>query len=248
MALHSGIERARLLSVLALAAGIAAGCGSSSSSAPPGISLSLTAPSYHATVGVPTIDVLGSVDPGTAIVRVNRARARVAQGAFNSPVTLHRGLNRIRIVATADGFKQATVSLKLRYHPRAGANPLPAVHHRFKSFTARANHDCAVADGALELLPAPTTETTKVQYLARLVPIQARLDAQLAAITPPRATAAAYADLIHALQRGLDADSRELDDIQAGDLSNMTVQLRRFERSEQKVGRQARALGLRECS
>ncbi len=237
-----------MLSVLALAAGIAAGCGSSSPSAPPGISLSLTAPSYHATVGVPTIDVLGSVDPGTAVVRVNHARARVAQGAFNSPVTLHRGLNRIRIVATADGFKRATVSLKLRYHPRAGANPLPAVHHRFKSFSARANHDCAVADGALELLPAPTTETTKVQYLARLVPIQARLDVQLAAVTAPRAKAAAYADLIHALQRGLDADSRELDDIQAGDLSNMTVQLRRFERLESKVGRRARALGLRECS
>ena len=100
----------------------------------------------------------------------------------------------------------------------------------------------------LELLPAPTTETTKVQYLARLVPIQARLDAQLAAITAPRAKAAAYADLIHALQRGLEADSRELDDIQAGDLSNMTVQLRRFERLESKAGRQSRALGLRECS
>ena len=233
MALHSGIERARLLSVLALAAGIAAGCGSSSPSAPPGISLSLTAPSYHATVGVPTIDVLGSVDPGTAVVRVNHARARVAQGAFNSPVTLHRGLNRIRIVATADGFKQATVSLKLRYHPRAGANPLPAVHHR-SSPSGAGEPCCAVADGASSCCHrdhrddevagsrAAGTDSGEVGRAAgerSLHPGQGRH------LRGPDPCVAAR----------IDADSRELDDIQAGDLSGMTARCAKFERLASKV-------------
>jgi Glucodextranase, domain B len=236
-----------LLSVLALAAGIAAGCGSSSPSAPPGISLSLTAPSYHATVGVPTIDVLGSVNPGTAVVRVNRGRARVARGAFNSPVALHRGLNRIRIVATADGFKQATLSLKLRYHPRAGANPLPAVHHRSKAFTARANYACALADGAVELLPVATTETTELQDLERMLPIQARLDAQLRAITPPRSKAATFADLIHASRLTIKVVSRELDEIQAGDLPGVAAQVRQAKKLAPEVNRDTRVLGLRQC-
>ena len=218
MALHSGIERARLLSVLALAAGIAAGCGSSSPSAPPGISLSLTAPSYHATVGVPTIDVLGSVDPGTAVVRVNRARARVAQGAFNSPVTLHRGLNRIRIVATADGFKQATVSLKLRYHPRAGANPLPAVHHRSKSFSGAGEPRLCGRRRGLELLPSATTETTEFKISRGWFRFRRGWTCSCErSLHPGQGCRLRGPDPCLAAQDR--ADSRELDEIQAGDLS-----------------------------
>jgi hypothetical protein len=112
-------KKRHLLVMLAASAAVVAGCGSSSSSTsgPPPVDVSLTAPSYGAVVGVQSIDVVGSVDPGTAVVRVNDVRARVKKGDFKSRLTLHPGRNRIKIVATADGYKQTTTSISLRYHP-----------------------------------------------------------------------------------------------------------------------------------
>ena len=88
---------------------------------PPTVNVSLTAPSYGAVVGVQDIDVVGLVAPNSAVVRVDRVRAHVAnKGVFKSNLTLHPGMNRIRIVATAHGYKRTTVSVSLRYHPRRG--------------------------------------------------------------------------------------------------------------------------------
>ncbi len=120
MAFHLGINKRHLLAMLALPAGVAAGCGSSTTTTgAPTVNVSLTAPSYGAVVGVQDIDVVGLVAPNSAVVRVDRVRAHVAnKGGFKSNLTLHPGMNRIRIVATAHGYKRATVSVSLRYHPR----------------------------------------------------------------------------------------------------------------------------------
>ena len=119
---HLAINKRHLLAMLALSAGVATGCGSSTTTTgPPTVNVSLTAPSYGAVVGVQDIDVVGLVAPNSAVVRVDRVRAHVAnKGVFKSNLTLHPGMNRIRIVATAHGYKRATVSVSLRYHPRRG--------------------------------------------------------------------------------------------------------------------------------
>lgn len=122
MAFYLAIKKRHLLAMLALTAGVVAGCGSAATTTgPPTVNVSLTAPSYGAVVGVQDIDVVGSVNPESAVVRVDHVRAHVAKaGSFKSHLTLHPGRNRIKIIASAHGYKRATVSVWLRYHPHRG--------------------------------------------------------------------------------------------------------------------------------
>jgi Glucodextranase, domain B len=106
---------------LACAASIAlgglavAGCGTSTPAGPPQVTLSLTAPTSGATVGVRTVLVAGTVTPAHAVVRVEGKRVRLRHGSFEHPVNLNGRTTRIKIVARAHGYRPARVETTVHF-------------------------------------------------------------------------------------------------------------------------------------
>jgi hypothetical protein len=97
---------------LALACIALAGCGAGSSGSPgsapspagaPAPALALTAPTTGATVGVHQIEVVGTVTPQNAVVRVAGQPATTSQGKFRRAVWLRRPTTTIQITAAAPG-------------------------------------------------------------------------------------------------------------------------------------------------
>jgi hypothetical protein len=127
-----GVARSPALgfAVVALASLILAGCGGTSG--PHAVRLSLTAPVDGATVGVTRIEVLGTIDPKSAVVVVNGRPVRVIAGSFRQSIVLHNRLTRIRIVASAHGFVRSTAVVSVHYNPRVlpAASPAPAAATR----------------------------------------------------------------------------------------------------------------------
>jgi hypothetical protein len=107
----------RLLALMAsiTSVGVAAGCGGSAPSSPPNINLSLTAPTDGATVQVRHIEVLGNVDPPTAVVVVSGRRVRVIRGVFRRSMLLNRKITRITILARAPGYASAIMRARVHY-------------------------------------------------------------------------------------------------------------------------------------
>jgi glucodextranase-like protein len=107
-----------------VACAAAVGCGSAgTASAPPKVTVTLTAPTDGATVEVSKIEVLGTITPESAVVRVSGKPVHVKQGAFEEPLVLRKGVTHIRIDASAKGFSSASMVVSVRYAPRA---PAPA--------------------------------------------------------------------------------------------------------------------------
>jgi hypothetical protein len=86
-----------------------AACGGSSSPAP--VKVVITAPTDGATVAVSSIYALGTVEPAGAVVDLSGRRLHVAHGTFRQRVLLHRGLNRLTLVARAPGHLPPIVKL-----------------------------------------------------------------------------------------------------------------------------------------
>jgi hypothetical protein len=117
-----------LLALGALACGAAlTGCGGTAG--PRTVQISLVAPTPGAVVRVPNVEVIGNVQPVDAVVRVAGVRVPVINGAFRRPLRLSRGLTRIRIVATAPGFRRSATLTSFRYLP-AGTGRPPAAAER----------------------------------------------------------------------------------------------------------------------
>jgi hypothetical protein len=104
------------------AACIPAGCGSGatpqSASAPGQVQVSLTAPTDGSTVIVRRIEVLGTIAPKDALLRVSGKRVRVIHGAFEKSVSLRKGMTHITVDATAKGFASSSTVVSVRYVPR----------------------------------------------------------------------------------------------------------------------------------
>ena len=66
---------------------------------------------------VPKIEVLGSIVPKNAVLRVSGKRVRVIRGAFEKPVSLRKGMTHIAIDATAPGFAPSSTVISVRYVP-----------------------------------------------------------------------------------------------------------------------------------
>ena len=116
-------SRASLVAVLGAGLVLFAGCGAASTSTPASkrVQVFLVAPTDNATVAVPSIEVLGTVSPEDAVLRISSRRVRVRHGAFKTSILLHRGLTRIRIKARARGFAGSSMTVLVRYAPpRAG--------------------------------------------------------------------------------------------------------------------------------
>ncbi len=79
--------------------------------------MSLTAPVDGAVVGVSRIYVAGTIAPTSARLRVSGKPVHIVDGAFKLPVSLPKGLTRIRIEATASGFAPAAMVVAVRYDP-----------------------------------------------------------------------------------------------------------------------------------
>ena len=76
---------------------VAAGCGHES------VRLSIASPHDRQTVRTAKVRVHGKVQPADATVRINKRPIRLRDGAFGMTVRLHRGRNRINIVAKSSG-------------------------------------------------------------------------------------------------------------------------------------------------
>lgn len=66
---------------------------------------------------VPRIEVLGTISPKDAVLRVFGKRVRVIHGAFEKPVSLRKGMTHITIDATANGFAASSRVISVRYVP-----------------------------------------------------------------------------------------------------------------------------------
>jgi hypothetical protein len=106
-----------LVILLCCAGVVVAGCGSSAKG-PRAVQLSLTAPVDGAAVDVSSIEVLGTIEPKDAKVVVSGKRALVVNGMFKRPVSLHKRLTHIKIVASAPGYVTSTTETSVSYRPR----------------------------------------------------------------------------------------------------------------------------------
>src|SRR5436305_3625615 len=111
-----GRGRWDLMLAMSVACGLIAGCGSASSQSP-AAHLSVIAPVDGATVNVGKIEVFGDVEPKNAVVRVAGRRIHAVNGVFKRPMSLRRGVTRIRIVAVANGYATARAEVEVRYQP-----------------------------------------------------------------------------------------------------------------------------------
>jgi hypothetical protein len=94
---------------------VVVGCGGASG--PAAVKLSLTAPTDGATVVVSSLYALGTVQPKGAAVVISGKPVHVHSGAFRDRISLHRGLNRLRLVASAPGFLTTTMNVAVRSEP-----------------------------------------------------------------------------------------------------------------------------------
>lgn len=113
-------RRLRLAALLFVACGMAVGCGGAAT--PSAVHVSITAPVDGATVVVPGIEVLGTIEPKNGVVTVSGKRAQVENGTFRRPMLLTTRLTRIKIVARARGYVDSTMEVSVSYQPR----PRPA--------------------------------------------------------------------------------------------------------------------------
>jgi hypothetical protein len=112
--------------IAALAAGVGAigalaGCGSSAAPPAKSISLSITAPTNGATVGVRQVQIAGNVTPGTAAVSVGGRAAKVTHGAFTLPVQLGGKSQTITVTARASGYEPATSTTTVNFSGQTAA-------------------------------------------------------------------------------------------------------------------------------
>lgn len=97
------VRASRLLPLLALPAGAAAGCGGSTvaPAARPPVALQLTSPADASRTGAATATVAGTVGPSGARVVVLGRRVPVRAGRFSTTVDLQEGPNLIDVAASA---------------------------------------------------------------------------------------------------------------------------------------------------
>jgi hypothetical protein len=100
---------------------VVSGCGHES------VRLSIASPHDSQTVRTAKVRVHGKVEPADATVRINERPIRLRDGAFRMTVRLHRGRNRINIVAKSSGMTSDIRDIIVR---RARTRPEIAASNR----------------------------------------------------------------------------------------------------------------------
>lgn len=197
-----------------------AACGSGGASGPQSVSVSLLAPTDGASVKVHKIYVVGSVDPRDARVTIAGQRVRVLRGGFKRSLLLARRLTRIRIVASAPGYLQASTEVAVRYSPDGQA--LPARHGSgSSSFTTRVDRLCAAENSAVTALPTVTSTSVAIEDLRKEEVMGVSYLRKLRAITPPRSLAADYAAVIEIEGRAKQFAAKSIDALQTGNIADL---------------------------
>jgi Glucodextranase, domain B len=148
------VSRTRVLLGVAMvsASVVVAGCGSSStvSSGPPKVQVLLTAPTDGVTVIQSRLAVIGTVSPRNAVLRISGRRVSTQHGTFLHPVTIHKGLNHLRIDASAPGFVASSTVVAVRYKPErtpASGSPSGAPSDGIPGLEAQAEASCSESSG-----------------------------------------------------------------------------------------------------
>jgi len=103
------------LACVAFAGCAAGGSGSQSGVPSGGAAVMLTAPTSGATVGVHQIQVVGTVTPSNAVVRVAGQTASVTKGTFKRVLWLRQPTTTIQISAAAIGHPATTVTTTVHF-------------------------------------------------------------------------------------------------------------------------------------
>ncbi len=122
--------------VLAL---VVAGCGASGAPAAHEVTLSITAPTDGATVGVRQLEVAGTVTPGNAAVTIAGRPVPVRNGQFLMPMQLAGSSQTITVTGRARGYRPARTTTTVSYssqtavsiqsgHKVAAVNRTPIAH------------------------------------------------------------------------------------------------------------------------
>lgn len=99
----------------------AVGCGSAKT--PASVQLSLTAPVNGATVVVPKILMVGTIEPRDGHVMVAGKKVRVTNGAFRQPLFLTKRLTTIDVRVIAPRHVGARTEIAVHYTPSRGGRP-----------------------------------------------------------------------------------------------------------------------------
>jgi hypothetical protein len=231
--LKSAMRRSHLPpAITALVCALAvASCGTAST---PAVQLTLTAPTDGAVVSGGWVEVFGSVSPATATVDVSGKRAAGARGSFRQRLDLRSGVTHIRVVATAPGYRRATMHLAVRSQPARVKRPATSA---VSQFVATINNLCVQEDA----------EATGHQSLAEL---EAQLTTGLAkvkALVPPRAIASAWASYLALVERQVGTGMQFLDALRArntAEARRLSAQSKAIETSLHEKGK---PLGLYAC-
>lgn len=104
-------RRARVAALAGLLCLLVAACGGGT----PAVTISVTAPTSGAAVGVRMIEVTGTVDPTNSSVVVEGRRVRVRNGVWATPMHLSRATTAITITARAPGHAPASTTTTVHY-------------------------------------------------------------------------------------------------------------------------------------
>ena len=131
---------------------VVAGCGSSSSKStgPQKVQVLLTAPTDGVTVVQSRLAVIGTVTPQNAVLRISGRRVSTQHGTFLHPVTIHKGLNHLRIDASALGFVASSTVVAVRYRPgrtAASGSSSSAPSDGIPGLEAEAEASCSETSG-----------------------------------------------------------------------------------------------------
>lgn len=218
------------------------GCGSSGS-VPPTVSLSVTVPVDGVTVRAPVLDVVGTVTPGAALVRVGRTRVPVRGGQFSQTLQLHAGVNRIHIFAAASGYGHTRSELTVRY--RAGHHP--AGISQVAAFTNRVNDVCSAEAVQISVMPAITDLQQAQADVPHLLALDEESAAQLEALHAPGALAGSYDAFVATVHGMVDAEQELIRAVRTKSLPGLERSLGQLQSLARRMAHQANSMRLEQC-
>jgi hypothetical protein len=236
-----GRARAILTLTIVLGAALVTACGGSSApKGPPTVTLSLTAPNDGAIVSVRTIDVVGQVATQGAEVRVNHQRVHVARSGFKRLFSLHQGMNRIHVVATARGYHRASITVAVRFQPAAS-------QAAGNAFFDLVNAACTKLGNGIEHLPRLTSLAVLRQDLASQAELQQRFVAKLHSIHAPRQYATDYAHFTNLVSETVSDSKFAGRQLEAGQVAQVRALLPKINRLADQALNLGDKLGFQSC-
>jgi uncharacterized Zn-binding protein involved in type VI secretion len=109
------MRRVVLLCAAALGAVSLAACGGDSPSHPrPPVRLAIAAPADGGVTRARSVELRGTVSPGSATVTVGGRRAAISGGSFRATVQLAAGTNVVDVLASAGSARPAMTAIRVR--------------------------------------------------------------------------------------------------------------------------------------